>query len=202
MPMNVDGGRNCELEFILHKKIGGFDAGINTNLSYTRNVNYIGADLNRNDNYSSSEGFRLNRYVADKYSIQLNTGFSYFSTRSSVNTNAPVHYWSQNNSGQVSLLFIRGVEINTNANYSWQQKTSSFDKNTSVLIWNASIGHNFISGKWVAKLLVNNIGNQTAGFIRSNIGNINTESSTNILGRYWLISLAYRFDHKFRSRPN
>jgi hypothetical protein len=41
---------------------------------------------------------------------------------------------------------------------------------------------------------------QNSGISRTNTGNMTTESSTNILGRYFMFSLAYRFDHKYKHK--
>jgi len=199
-PVNVDGGSRLSLNFSLNKKIAGIDAGLTTNLGYNRSVNYINTDLSRNDSYNSGFGFRLGKYVADKYSIQLNTLFSYLDTRSSVNPDAQVHYWTENYGGSLSLFLIPGIDFSTYANYTWQQKASSFAKNTTVAYWGASILHNFLDNKLALKLTANNLLNQNAGISRSNTGNINTETSTNILGRYFLLSVTYRFEHKYKQK--
>jgi hypothetical protein len=197
-PVNVDGGRNLRMNFSVNKKLLGIDVGLNSRIGYSRNVNYINTDLARNDSYTGSGGFKLGKYVPEKYSIQLEGQFTYFNSRSSVNIAAPVHYWAQSHTGNLTLFFIRGFDINTNAIYTWQQKSSAFAKNNSVMLWNASVLRNFLSNRLVLKLQANNLLNQNAGISRTNTGNINTETSTNILGRYWLLSLAYRFDHKYK----
>jgi hypothetical protein len=199
-PVNVDGGQNWGLNFSINKKIRGIDIGMMGSLAYSRNVNYINTDLSQNDSYTSYGGFKIEQYVANRYSFQLDTKFTYFDNHSSINTSAPVHYWSQSHTGILSLFFIPGIELTTNANYTWQQVNSAFAKSTSVLLWNASIGHNFLSSRLALKLLANNLLNQNSGISRTNLGNVNTESSTNILGRYWLLSLAYRFDHKYKRK--
>ncbi len=199
-PVNVDGGRNLGLNFSLNKKIGGIDAGVAGSFAYSRSVNYINADLNNSDNYTSGGGVKLGKDVSDKDAIQLETRFTYFDSRSSVNTNAPIHYWTQSQTGSLLLFFIPGFEVGTNTSYSWQEKTSAFAKSTSVLLWNASLGHNFMAGRLGLRLTANNLLNQNAGISRSNSGYVNTETSTNILGRYWLLSLAYRFDHKYKRK--
>lgn len=197
-PVNVDGGGKLNLGFSINKKIAGIDAGVITGLGYNRNMNYVNADLNRNENYTGNWGLKLGKYVADKYSIQLNTLFSYFDSRSSINSAAPVHYWTENYYGNVSLFFIPGFDISTYAAYNWQQKSNSFAKNTSLVFLGASIGHNFLDNRLVMKLSGNNLLNQATGIGRSNTGNVYTETSSNVLGRYFLLSATYRFEHKYK----
>ena len=138
--------------------------------------------------------------MQDKYSLQLNTNFTYFDQVSSINATAPVRYWTQAHTGTVALYFIRDFEVNTSAVYTWQQKTSAFSANTSVLLWNAYISRNFLHGKLAARFQLNNILDANAGISRTNTGNINSQSSTNILGRYWMVSVVYHFDKKFKKK--
>jgi hypothetical protein len=197
-PLNVDGGRNLGLIFSLNKKIWSLDMGMDGNLVYTRNVNFVNADLSQNETYTSGGGFTLAKNVAEKYSFQLGTHASYFTSQSSINTAAPIHYWTENQTASLNVFLLQGFELNTIANYSWQQKNNAFGKDISVFMWSASAGKNFLANRLALKFQLNNILNQNSGISRSNSGNTNTETSTNILGRYWQVSLAWRFEKKFR----
>jgi hypothetical protein len=197
-PVNVDGGGTAGINISVNRKVLGFDAGVYGAGTYARTVSFINADLCRNDAYSGGGGISINRYLPDKYNLQLRTNFTYFDQVSSINTGAPVHYWTQSQQGALTIYLIRGFEINTNATYTWQEKTSAFNSNTSVVLWNGYVSRNFIHNKLVARFQLNNLLNENAGISRSNSGNVNTQSSTNILGRYWMLSLAYHFDKKFR----
>jgi outer membrane receptor protein involved in Fe transport len=199
-PVNVDGGRSSGLNFNLGRKLLGIDVSMHTSGTYSRTVNYVNADLNRNDVYTGGGGLSLNKYVVDRYSFQINTSFIYFDQVSSINASSPVHYWTESHSGAVTLYIIRNFEINTNATYTWQEKTSAFSSNTSVLLWNSYLSRNFIHDKLAIKLQFNNILNQNAGISRTNLGNINSQSSTNVLGRCWIVSAIYHFDKKFKKK--
>lgn len=199
-PVNVDGGRTAGMNVSVNRKVFGFDAGLSGAISYSRTVNYVNADLNRNDVYTGGGGFSLNKYDADKYSLQLSTNFTYFDQVSSINPSAPVRYWTNYDQGSVTLFFIKGFELNTSAVYTWQEKTSTFTGNTSVLLWNAYVSRNFLHDKLVAKFQFNNILDANAGISRTNVANVNTETSTNILGRYWMLSAVYHFDKKFKRK--
>ena len=199
-PVNVDGGQTAALNFSVNKKIGVVDAGLITYVGYSRSVNFVNADLSRNDVYTGGANFSLRQYRPDKYSFQVDTKFTYFDASSSINTAAPIRYWAQSHSGSVSLFLLRDFEINTNATYTWQEKTRSFSSNTSVLLWNAFVSRNFLANRLVVKFNANNILGQNSGISRSNVGNVNTESATNILGRYWMLSAAYHFNHKYKEK--
>lgn len=199
-PVNVDGGRTAGLNLSISRKVLGFDAGLHAMGTYARTVNYINTDLSRNDAYTGGGGFSLNKFVADKYSLQLSTNFTYFDQVSSINTAAPVHYWTQNHQGLLVIYLIPNFEIGTSATYTWQEKTSAFASSTSVLLWNGYVARNFLHNKLVAKFQFNNILDANAGITRTNTGNINTQSSTNILDRYWILSAIYHFDKMFKRK--
>ena len=195
-PVNVDGGRSGGLNFSATRKLLGFDAGIHFNGIYSRSLSYVNADLSRNNSYTGSGGFSLNRTIPDKYVFQVNTNFTYFDEQSSVNPAAPIRYWTQNHTGSLTIFLLRNYEINTTANYTWQEKTGAFAADASVLLWNSYVSRNFLQNRLVIKAQLNNVLDKNAGISRSNVGNVNTATSTNILGRYWLLSVIYHFDKK------
>lgn len=199
-PVNVDGGRSAGINFSLGHKFGGVDWGFHTSFSGTRTMNFVNADLSRNDAYTTGGGLSASRYAADKYNFQLNTDVSYFYSRSSINTAAPVHYWTQSHSAMASFYFIPHYQLGTSATYTWQEKTSSFSAGTSVLLWNAYASRNLLQDKLVVKIVLNNILGQNAGISRTNSANVNTQTATNILGRYGMLSVVYHFDKKFKKK--
>ncbi|HEY4061157.1 MAG TPA: outer membrane beta-barrel protein [Puia sp.] len=200
--VNVGGAQNAGLNFMINNKLEpwGIDAGFHINASYGRSVNYVGVDLSRNDNYIAGGGFSLAKYVPDKYSIQLNTNFSYFYNRSSVNVTAPTHYWTQSHYGLFSFFPFRGFEINTTVNYTWQQQTGNFGNSTSVLLWNGFVSQNFLNNQLTIRASINNLLDRNAGISRSNLGNTNSETTTNIMGRYWMLSGIWHFTHRRREK--
>jgi hypothetical protein len=198
--VNVNGGYNASLNFSISRRLLGVDMGIQTFITNSRSINYVDALVCQNDSYTQGVGISISKYDPRKYNFQLFLRSNHFDTRSLVNTKNPIQYWTQNHSVSFSCFLVRGFEINTTTAYSWQQSTSLFTRNTSLLFLNASIGHNFLDNKLILKLQANNILGKNSGIIRSNYININTETTTTIPGRFWLISLAYRFDHKYKSK--
>jgi hypothetical protein len=199
-PVNVDGGRAAMLNFSIMRKVLGFDAGVHATGNYSQTVNYINADLNHTNIYTGSGGFSLNKNVPEKYTLQLNTDFSYLSQVSSVNIASPIRYWTQSHYLALTVFILRNYEINSNAVYTWQQKTSQFTANTSVLLLNGSVSRNILNERLALKAQWSNILNQNTGASRAAINNINTQTTTNILGRYWMLSVIYHFDKKFKQK--
>ncbi len=194
-PVNVSGSENGGLYLGMNHKFNGsgVDLGGNVNFSFGRSVNYVGDILSNNDNLNAGGNLSIGKYVADRYSIRLNAGANYSSTVSSVNPSLSTHYWTQSHSFELSWFPMPGLELNTTGNYSWQEKTGAFTGNNWTFFWNAFVSKNFLQNRLVVKWRVNDILGQNAGIGRSISGNTTTQTTANIVGRYWMISASYRF---------
>ncbi|MBS1601621.1 MAG: outer membrane beta-barrel protein, partial [Bacteroidetes bacterium] len=199
-PVNVEGNKTAGVAMSGFKTVEGWNIGVQTGATYSQSANYVNADINRNNTYTATGGFSLNKYRANKYSMQLAVNFAYFNATSTINLTAPVRYWSQSHSGTVTIFILKGFEIGTNANYTWQERSSAFAKSTSVLYWNAFINRDFIHNRLVVSARLNNILDENSGIARTNAGNIYTESYSNVLGRYYMVLLTYHFDGKLASK--
>jgi len=199
--VNVDGAGTASLYISVNHTIGGVDWGFNAINNYSRTVNFVNADLSRNDVFTSGGGFSATRNVVDKFSIQVNTNFTHFLSRSSINSSI-LQYWTQSHSAMVALYLIPRYEFGTSGTYTWQGKSGSFAGNTSVLLWNSYVSRTFFHDNLTVKATVNNILDQNSGITRTNSANTNTQTATNILGRYWMLSVSYHFDRKFKKKAN
>jgi hypothetical protein len=194
-PVNVRGSENGGLYLGMNHKFkgSGIDFGGNVNLNFGRNVNYVGDILSNNDNLNAGGGLNVGKYVADRYSIRLNANANYSSTVSSVNPSLSTRFWTQNHSFELSWFPIPGLELNTTGNYNWQEKTATFTGNNWTFFWNAYLSKNFLQNRLVVKWRVNDILGENAGIGRSISGNTTTQTTSNVVGRYWMISVSYRF---------
>lgn len=199
-PVNVNGGSDIGLNASITKRVLGLDLTLRSNMEEKRSFNFVNTDLSKNESYTIGSGFSLIKNVPDKYMTQIHTTFTYLDSRTSVDLAQPIHYWSQLSSFYLALYFLKGFDIVTGAIYKWQQKTPVFTGNNWTMAWNASVSRNLLNNLLVLRFQVNNLLDQNTGISRSNIGNINTQTSSNILGRYWLLSATYRFDKKAKNK--
>jgi hypothetical protein len=197
-PVNVIGGDNGGFSFSMNHKIGGIDLGFSGNAGFSRNVNFVGNLLSNNDSYVTGGGLSVSKYVANIYSFRLNSNVNYTATVSSINTGVPTRFWSQSQNAQFGYFPLPGLEINTNVNYNWRQKTSVFDNNNSTVLWNVYISRNFMQNRLAIKWRINDILGQNAGISRSINGNTTIQTASNIIGRYWMLSATYRFERHGR----
>lgn len=197
-PVNVNGTRMVDLNFSISKNMSGIDVSLFSSTDYSRSFNYVNNLLGQNNSYTSSWGLSLSKYAPNKFSLQFNNNFAYFYQVNSINPSSTTHYWSQSSTGKFTLFINNGFEINMNANYSWQEKPNDFGQEISILLWNANISKSFINNKLLVKFQLNNLLNQNAGITRTTIDNTYSETSTNILGRYWILNASWHFDKKFK----
>jgi hypothetical protein len=192
------GGANISL----NKQLKPFDiqVGINGSINYSIATNYINTLLSKNESYTAGGGFSLEKYVANVYNFRINTNFTYSSTTSSINTSSSVNYWTQNHTMQVGFFPFANLEVNSNVEYTWRQKTSVFDNNNSVTLWNASMNREFLDNRLTVQFHINDILGQNAGISRSIAANQISQTTSNVIGRYWMLSVVYHFTHKFKSR--
>lgn len=193
--VNVSGTQNGGVSFSVNKMIQPLELtfGFNTGLSLERSYNYIGSKLNRNGSINGTLGFSFSKYKPDAYNFQINSNFSYFYSNSSINTAVITRYWAQGHIVQVELFPFKKWRINTNCNYTWRQKTTLFQDNNSTFLWNAFLGKTVLKDKLDIRWLINNILGQNAGISRSISANQVSQTTTNVIGRYWMISAIYRF---------
>lgn len=196
-PLNVNGGEAVGESVFLNHKEFAIDWSAYLSSNYSRSFNYVNATLNRNDVYSEGVGIGATKYVSGKYNFQFSTGVSHVYSHNSINSGGVLSYWTQTHSGIISLFLRHDWELGTNANFSWQEKVASFGSGTSVLLWNAYVSRNMLHDKLVVKAFINDILDRNTGMGRSLAGNVSTQTETNILGRYWMLSVQYHFDKKF-----
>lgn len=199
-PENTAGGKTISTNLSFDHSLTAFDLGLHTAGTYNDASNYLNTDFNLSRNYSGTEGISLRRFVKNAYSIQLDAEYTYIQQLNSVNAASPVRYWSHGERGDIRLYWLPNSEIGTNAVHTWQQKASTFDKNVSILMWNAYITRNFFHDNLVVKFQFNNITDANSGISRSSTGNVNTQAYNNILRRNWMLSLIYRFDKQFKKK--
>jgi len=200
--VNTSGSVNADVNASINKKLKSLDLNVSLNgsFSYSRAVSYINTFLADNDTYTAGGGFSLAKYVTNAYNFRINTNFSYSTTTSSINTGTVVGYWTQNHVAQVGIFPLKDWEVGTSLNYTWRQKTPIFANNNSVVLWNVFVNRNFLDNRLTARFQVNDILGQNTGISRSISANQISQTNSNVIGRYWMLSLQYQFNHKLKSR--
>ena len=160
---------------------------------YNRQAGYNNGLLNRSGtlifNESPSIAFR-----PDNLELELRPNYSMQRTTNSIeNINTPtVHRYGGRFDGSYYAPF--GLVLATDVNY---QATKGYSQgyNTNTWMWNASISYQFMAGRAATVMLkVYDLLQQKSSIRRSVTANYIDDSETNALGRYVMVTLAYKFN--------
>ena len=198
--VNVQGALNTGIFALLSRRIEGL--GLQTSLSpywyYYKSINYVDVYLSHNSSHFAGAALSMNKYMPNKYNIEAGCHMRWESSHSSVNPLQATHYWTQEDNLGLSVFFLQGCELNMTARYTWRQQANNLDKQPSILLWNGYISRNFLSNRLAVRWSINDILGQNVGMSRTINSNTITESTYQVLGRYWMLAATYRFTHHRR----
>ena len=161
----------------------------NSATSYLNKANY---DENIYNTINLSETIRLtyrNDYIEAIIGGSTNFRKAYYTTNS---TNIKPTFDNAVTASFNATMFNGVTNFVTDASYNFYYGYSE-GYNQPKLIWNASILQTILGGRATVSLAVNDILNQQKSITRQITDNYVLDSSTNTLGRYFLVSFTYRF---------
>lgn len=166
----------------------------NFNPSVNRYINYVNGV--RNINNTSTMGFGISLgYFADKWInfwVNLEADHSY--SKSSINNNITTKYWSFNSYPNFNIKLPKKFYIEMESQINVYQKTSVFNATQNTYLVNASVKKAFTKDeKFEVKLYVNDIFNQNRGINRNITSNFISETRSDVIQRFFLLSVIYNF---------
>lgn len=194
--VNIDGNFNSYVGGgyyfkLIHSDIQvnpSFDININENHNRVNNVK----NVTNNESYEIGVG--ISRYKENKYSIFINSRIIYNKTRSSIRQNLKTLFLSQSHNFSLNYNLPFRMEVNTEINVQMRQKTSAFGNNNNVILWNAYIGKRFFKNdKGLISFRGNDLLNKNKGVVRYINSNVITESSFNMIKRYFQLNFTWNF---------
>ncbi len=194
--VNVDGNYNGSLWFGMgipfYKKMFTFSPSLNGN-TY-RSVNYINTQQNITDNYSITPSLNL-EFESDSLEFEIGGNFSYNLPKSSLNTGSNQPYYTTELNAGVSWTLPGKYKLESEVIYTINSKRTT-GYNINYLIWNAAIHKYFLkTSNLQLSLLLNDILNQNISNQRQIQQNVITDNRTQIISRYFLLKLTYRFNN-------
>jgi hypothetical protein len=167
---------------------------INFNPEINRRKNFVNGIANENINREINFGFDISKYKDKKYEFSIGTRVGYNYTTSSIRPDVVTKYWTATPNMNAGINLPKDIELSTDINYNWRQKTNVFSNN-NAFIWNAAVTKKIIKKKDLRiGIKVNDILNQNIGFNRDVNTNYITEKTYNVIRRYWLATLTWNFN--------
>jgi len=169
---------------------------INPNLQagHSKFNNFINGQKNTTINRNVGLGLDLT-LKTDSIEFSIGGQFSYTDPRSSISSASSQPYSTQRYSANLIWKLPYRLGIETDARYTINsQRTEGYDLN--FLIWNASVTRAFLKNEnLIAGITVYDILNQNISAGRDVSANIITDTKTNIIARYFLVKLTYKFNN-------
>jgi len=194
-PVNVNGNYNVSGWLGLSKPFFEKVLEINPSLSggYDHNINYINGQKNITTTASMNGEIEV-QVEYEEFTINVFGNYGYNVPNSTLNPVSNKPYVSQSYQVEITFEFPWGIRLETDADYVINSKRSA-GYNINYLIWNASLGKSFGKNEnfWVyAK--GNDILNQNTNTGRTVQGNVITDNKTNIIQRYLMLQLVWKFN--------
>ena len=120
---------------------------------------------------------------------------TYTTSNSSIQKNVSTHYWTYNIRPDFDFFLPWKIQLHTDVDFIFRQKTSVFDNNNNVILWNGWVGKKLLKGDaMLIKLSANDILNKNIGFNRTVNTNYITQNTYSTIQRYFLLSVVWNFN--------
>jgi outer membrane receptor protein involved in Fe transport len=194
--INVNGNYNISSFFGYNRRIGKSGLSLNIDGGYNRSRNNNIVNNIKNENNNQSFNLSLGAGSWEKETLQYNVGLrsTYNTITSSIRPDVVTNFWTLQPNVYIQSQLGKKWRIETEFNYEWRQKTSVFDQNNNVALWNMSAKRKLFDKKdiWLG-VTVNDLLNQNVGFNRQITSNFVTEQNWLVVRQYWLVTLVWNF---------
>jgi hypothetical protein len=192
--INVNGNRSLSGRLNYGFELFGAHLGVNGSASDSRFVNIVNGLDNLTQNNTYSLGLFAGKTVEKLYANSISANATYTTSQSSIQQNAGIHYWTYNVHPDFDFYLPLKMQIHTDCDFIFRQKTSVFDNNNNVVLLNAWLGKKLLKGDaMLIKISVNDLFNQNIGFNRTVNSNFITENTYTTIQRYFMLSAVWNF---------
>lgn len=181
---------------------GGLSIGLNINANGNTYYNQINNTLNLTNAYSFSGGISLRQYAAKKYNFNLSVTPNYTMGQSSLQKQINNNGWGVNSNLGFSVNLPGKLEIRSDGNYEFKEKTLSFNEDFDRFILNSTVSKKFFKAENLQlSVSGNDLLNQNIGFTRNAYSNLITQNSYTTIKRYFMLSLIWDFNKMGAGAP-
>ncbi len=197
LPVNVNGSYFSNVYvgggFPLLKKFFKIYYNLSTNTSNM--VSFTNGKSNVTRNTSSGASLNLEK-DAEKFEVGIGGNYRYYQPSSSISTSATQPYYTYGLDGSVQIKLPAKFILASDAAYT-NNGNRSPGYNLNYLIWNATLAKGLLkTGNLVFSINVYDILNQNISNQRNVMGNQIVDTKTQIIKRYFLLKLLYKFNNQ------
>lgn len=193
--LNVDGNYNASAY------IGGgipfFSRALSiqpsANISYNNYSSFINSEKNTTKTLNTNFGLDIELDI-DTLAFSVGYNYDYNAPSSSLSTASNKPYYEQEFDASFRLKLPWKMLIQTEATYIINSQRAA-GYNLNYIVWNASLSKSFLKNEnLILQIEGNDLLNQNISNTRTIQDNIITDNKTNIISRYFLLRLTYKFN--------
>lgn len=196
--INVDGGENGNGSLGYNKSFPKLHLrlGVSVNAGFYKNISVVNSVKNITTSKNIGFGPSINYNNSNKISFELRSSFRYNNSSSTAGNIANNNVWSHSHNLETTIFLPWKLELNTDMDMDFQPYNPVFKSSNTIIKWNASLSKKLTAdGKTEIKVAVRDILNQNIGYSRYANGNYISESTSNYIPRYGILSLTWNFTH-------
>ncbi|MGN6212048.1 outer membrane beta-barrel protein [Parafilimonas sp.] len=195
--VNINGNKNLTLyssyDFSLKKP--DLNISLNLNTNFNNYVNYVNGILSKNRSAFYSGGIYVGKTKVEKYDLRIDLTGGYNTSKSNLEAAGIVKYWTYNLHPSLIVFLPFKMQLQSDLNYNFQQKSLIFDNNIRRAIWNVGISKKLMKKDNLKfTLSCNDILNQNIGILRNINTNYITQNTFTTIRRYILLSGTLNFN--------
>ncbi|MDT0645861.1 outer membrane beta-barrel protein [Zunongwangia sp. F260] len=201
---NVDGAINGNVGLFYNKqykkeaRIFSYQAGLNSN--YNKNIGFTNAVRYEAERYSISPRLRLTYEIEELLSIEPNYELTYNNTMYDINPDRNEDFINHSIGLQTTTYWPENVVFGNDISFNYFGNVSPGFDNTSLL-WNMSLGYEFLKDKATLKVKVYDLLDQNIDTRRVIGDDYIQDTSSLILTRYAMLSFTYKLSNFGGSGP-
>ncbi len=166
----------------------------NVVVGYNHYSNFINGEKNITDNVNVGGGGEF-RFQWDSLEFNLGGRYDWNSPKSSLSSASNTPYGVQVYNGRVTWRLPKGFQLKSDFRYTINNQLAD-GYNINYFIWNAEISKSFLKTEnLIVGLIGNDILNQNINAGRTVTGNMVVDNRTQVISRYFLLKLTYKFNH-------
>ncbi len=166
---------------------------LSTMVKYSKVPGYWDNNKQFNNQWNWSANLTVGSNISENVDFVLDVNGKYNSSKNLTFNDMDIHYWSLSYGGQLNWQFISVLKVVLECG-----RTNYFGSGTSqfnAVISNAALAYKFMRGrKGELRFSINDIFNQDNSFYQTTTELYRREMTTNILGRYAMISFTYNLN--------
>ncbi|RCR70886.1 outer membrane beta-barrel protein [Larkinella punicea] len=201
-PVNTNGYYNVMAFLAIGRRIQPLKANVNltSNINFNRGVSLVNSQTNRSQNWTFSQGARINSNFDEKLEFGLSGNISYQTALYSLQTNQNTEYFNKSLSGDLYYQLPFRLVVTTDVTYNnYSGKSAGSVQNFAL--WNVALTRQFFKNRQgELKLQVYDLLNQNRSISRNVTETYTEETNSRVLNRYFMLSFTYNL-RRFGSGP-